>query len=167
MSMSNGVNQALYWLAFKVCLNLACYISTCVINLSIISCHIGVGNSRAARAHFGSDHAELMCRTNLRFLIGCMCLLGYDSSFISLDMFALEHIVRELESVLEGRSILAGRKYQLYQELRVILWWIADRMREAASTAAALLENPRTVLPSFHFVEVIHTCHSSLVCSTQ
>jgi hypothetical protein len=76
-------------------------------------------------------------------------------------MFAVEHVVREIQAVLEGRGVLAGRKYQLYQEIRLIIWWMADQMRDAASTAAMILENPRTVLSSYHYVEV-YIDHCSL-----
>lgn len=109
---------------------------------------------RAVKAGFSSEHAETMCRGNTRFLLGCCRLLGYSRHVISLHMFAVEHVVREIQAVLEGRGVLAGRKYQLYQEIRLIIWWMADKMRDAASTAAMILENPRTVLSSYHYVEV-------------
>jgi hypothetical protein len=70
-------------------------------------------------------------------------------------MFGVEHVVREIQAVLEGRSVLAGRKYQIYQEIRLIIWWMADSMRDAAHpTAAMILENPRTVISAYHFIEV-------------
>ncbi len=70
-------------------------------------------------------------------------------------MFGSQQIIREIQAVLEGRAILAARKYQLYQELRTILWWMADQMKEPGSTAAAFLNNPSTVFSSYQYVEVI------------
>lgn len=134
-------------------------------DFAFLSQQTGISLRRAVKAGFTSTHAESMCRSNTRFLLGCCRLLGYATKLISLHMFGVEHVVREVQAVLEGRSILAGRKYQLYQEMRLIIWWMADQMRSSTGTAAMVLENPQTVLSSYHYVEValhIYMCPTSI-----
>lgn len=83
-----------------------------------------------------------------------MRLLGYHPQGISLDMLAEERVIRALQATLEGRTVTSGRRYQIYQEIKLVLWWIADRMRGPDSSAAAILENPRNGVKSFLYLDV-------------
>jgi hypothetical protein len=123
---------------------------------------VGSGNNTGRRgtnnnkSHFGCSSAEVLCKTNIRFLLGLLAWLGYGLETVSLHMFAVEHIIRELDRVLDMRKVQGGRKYQLYQEIRMVLWWMADTLRDENGTAAAFLDNPDTVFPSYLLVEVTY-----------
>lgn len=140
----------------------------------------GLSERRASRAGFGSEHGRVVCRNNVRFLLGTLRLLGYAAELVSLEMFAVDRIMREMQAVMEGRRIMAGRRYQLYTELRTILWFVADRLGKAKGAGGGdrrgagegplghqrtlapsgalgpttFLCSPRSSLESYHFLEV-------------
>jgi hypothetical protein len=120
--------------------------------VDVLQSGAGVTLNRATRVGIATPSGEILCRHNARFLLGVLRVLGYSAHFLSLHLLAVEDVVRRIAQILERRGVKGGRKYQLFMEMRTVMWWIADTTHPSGVTTAVYLEQ---TFPAFAIIEVI------------
>jgi hypothetical protein len=60
-----------------------------------------------------TKRAEVLARSNVRYLLGCLIAVGFPRQSVSLDMFAYEEVVRAFLVCIDTRKLGSERRYQV------------------------------------------------------
>lgn len=68
-----------------------------------------------------TKRAEVLARSNCRYLLGCLIAAGFSRATIALDMFAYEEVVRALLVCVDARRLGCERRYQVCMRVLVLV----------------------------------------------